>query len=1240
MNEPTGEDGTPSEPTPHNEEGTSPGPPPSDRPRFLRGEIAPRPQKIRGPQKPSRIRKSDPWERGAIRRSLGRVTGKAKSKARDLAVPQGSAREQALLKANRAMRWGLAGWRAGRKLQQKTFKIVKRLALSGPPGWIALALLLVAGVVVWLVFYFNATAGNFASQRAEDKPDTVHEGLTADIPPEYLRLYQTAGDRWDLPWQVLASWGDLATDHGRYSPYDCVQRLDPESGLAYTYYLDIAHGTWNSYIDELHAGRIHARNGWMPNVEHDSDGDTIYGDDCGPYGWQHQWCPAYTGLSPLAPDPPIAPQGGWYQRAQTSEDLADINEGAEYIPFRFGLEGYDYSVGEDRFGTSFLVCSESSNIPTDIKFVSHSGLCGPMLLSPSKARVPCDELQNPAVAIDVVAQVLSDNIDSHGHTAARALADLPATGMMAYLFENIVPPALFEDEESGLEEYAQSPVDVPYSFTQEHGDKLRSSAELFPHYWAYMLEMTVFHISSPEMGQQPNCAWSTGKHVALRPGDPSSFSYRSYCLLAIMSAPAYHDWRLGGYANEGIATGKLAANLWARDLLRISWSWNEWGNPRGRIKEDSITIDEDGTVRLKPPVPEKAEDGYSEYNSLDDEDSPGRCRETVRSGENPVGIYAGVWLPFPGVTCAQLKETLDSRDWSEAEYAAWLIQQRGWGGFAGYVYEPPEDHISPCQQYHDQGIPMSVKPGSTTYSDTERTVRVNNEEQTLIDRSWVVTIEIRTAPYEEGFCPIKAKYETDDNGNVTAKIFAEAEIVIGEAQLGDDASTAEEDTASDFEWECQVEGIGVPFSQKSYVCELTLGTKPIEYTPEEAERLSTPEGRGWTDLSVDGVFRPDDGWWWNMDSESSEVPDGCGDPFHRSNSPPNDICADDTHIIWPWFMTGWNCPNPWYDQKYFERTLPSGHNFFPSSRLRQYPPNPATFNTRSDTDSPALTNPAAYSCGAASVENAVAHLPERSGRGGTLALDDTTEGGNILSEQHRPLLPSVAFPPVSDPSPHTHLGWSADVPDLLGSVTPAMWTRHYEDRQWTAGKEIALRSRWLSGGVQTEDDGTVHATDGNEREREYATQARISPHQICGAYPPLGDGCVFEGVSCQTAQLPPGGLCEQYLRMVARAAEDGIALVGTGHRTAQRQLSLRYSNCDTANSSLVEVFGGWLRCTPPTAPVGTSLHQYGYAIDFVDSHGASLTIESREFAWLHDHAWRWGFYNLVSEPWHWSTTGG
>jgi LAS superfamily LD-carboxypeptidase LdcB len=50
------------------------------------------------------------------------------------------------------------------------------------------------------------------------------------------------------------------------------------------------------------------------------------------------------------------------------------------------------------------------------------------------------------------------------------------------------------------------------------------------------------------------------------------------------------------------------------------------------------------------------------------------------------------------------------------------------------------------------------------------------------------------------------------------------------------------------------------------------------------------------------------------------------------------------------------------------------------------------------------------------------------------------------------------------------------------------------------------------------------------------------------------------------------------------------------------------------------------------------MHEQGLAIDFTQN-GSTLTRGSSGFQWLVANAGRFGFRNLPSEPWHWSTNG-
>lgn len=102
-------------------------------------------------------------------------------------------------------------------------------------------------------------------------------------------------------------------------------------------------------------------------------------------------------------------------------------------------------------------------------------------------------------------------------------------------------------------------------------------------------------------------------------------------------------------------------------------------------------------------------------------------------------------------------------------------------------------------------------------------------------------------------------------------------------------------------------------------------------------------------------------------------------------------------------------------------------------------------------------------------------------------------------------------------------------------------------------------------------------------------------------------------------------------KMLTAAKGAGVTLTGNGWRSHQRQIELRTINgCPdvwTASPST---------CRVPTAIPGKSKHEEGLAIDFENMKSRG----GKGFNWLAANAAKYGFKNLPSEPWHWSTTGG
>jgi LAS superfamily LD-carboxypeptidase LdcB len=132
--------------------------------------------------------------------------------------------------------------------------------------------------------------------------------------------------------------------------------------------------------------------------------------------------------------------------------------------------------------------------------------------------------------------------------------------------------------------------------------------------------------------------------------------------------------------------------------------------------------------------------------------------------------------------------------------------------------------------------------------------------------------------------------------------------------------------------------------------------------------------------------------------------------------------------------------------------------------------------------------------------------------------------------------------------------------------------------------------------------------------------------------------------SLATVSCPAGGsitvdssIAGSLQSMLAAAAADGSNLCGGGYRDPAEQIALRRANCGSSNYAIYEAPSS--ACSPPTARPGTSMHEQGLAIDFTCNGGGTLSRSSGCFGWLVDNAAGYGFYNLPSEPWHWSTDG-
>lgn len=108
-------------------------------------------------------------------------------------------------------------------------------------------------------------------------------------------------------------------------------------------------------------------------------------------------------------------------------------------------------------------------------------------------------------------------------------------------------------------------------------------------------------------------------------------------------------------------------------------------------------------------------------------------------------------------------------------------------------------------------------------------------------------------------------------------------------------------------------------------------------------------------------------------------------------------------------------------------------------------------------------------------------------------------------------------------------------------------------------------------------------------------------------------------------------------RMLGAAESQGHFFSGGGYRDSANQIRLRKAHCGTSNYAIYQKPSS--QCRPPTARPGRSQHEQGKAIDFRYNNSIIGTRNNAGYRWLAANAGSYGFYNLPSEPWHWSVNG-
>lgn len=114
-------------------------------------------------------------------------------------------------------------------------------------------------------------------------------------------------------------------------------------------------------------------------------------------------------------------------------------------------------------------------------------------------------------------------------------------------------------------------------------------------------------------------------------------------------------------------------------------------------------------------------------------------------------------------------------------------------------------------------------------------------------------------------------------------------------------------------------------------------------------------------------------------------------------------------------------------------------------------------------------------------------------------------------------------------------------------------------------------------------------------------------------------------------------IADNLRRMLEKAESEGHKFSGGGYRDSQSQIRLRKAHCGTSNYAIYHKPSS--TCRPPTARPGASQHEQGKAIDFRYNGSTIGSRSSGGYRWLKANAADFGFFNLPSEPWHWSVNG-
>lgn len=193
------------------------------------------------------------------------------------------------------------------------------------------------------------------------------------------------------------------------------------------------------------------------------------------------------------------------------------------------------------------------------------------------------------------------------------------------------------------------------------------------------------------------------------------------------------------------------------------------------------------------------------------------------------------------------------------------------------------------------------------------------------------------------------------------------------------------------------------------------------------------------------------------------------------------------------------------------------------------------------------------------------------------------------------------------------------------------------DRKLAESANLAARDQELSDRIAAEQAALARqlaAAAAAANASSGGSSGSSSPGSITPAPGGLASASCSTGGSITVA----GSIAGNLRSMLDAAAADGVGLCGWGWRDPQQQIQLRREHCGSSDYAIWNMPSSL--CSPPTARPGYSQHEVGLAVDFTCNGGGSISSRGSVcFQWLDSHASDYGFYNLPSEPWHWSTTG-